>query len=205
MEIIINILKNPIILFILFFFYGSILFGYILAKIFYKKDIRKYGDGNPGTWNAFKVGGAKIGIPTLIFDYTKGLIPAIIAKNLYSSNSYYFVAVSIAPILGHAFSPFLKFKGGKAMASSFGLWTALTLWEGPSIMGVTTLISCSIQDNSSICSILGFISLFVLIILRNYPKEFLFVYLINLIIVFIKLKKDLFIKPNFKLRNPFKS
>ncbi|MBC7195325.1 MAG: glycerol-3-phosphate acyltransferase, partial [Caldisericia bacterium] len=83
MEVFFRLLKNTIILFIIFFFYGSILFGHILSKIFYKKDIRNFGDGNPGTWNAFKVGGAKIGIPTLIWDYSKGLIPVIIAKNLY--------------------------------------------------------------------------------------------------------------------------
>lgn len=205
MESIVRFLKNPIFLFIIFFFYGSILFGYILSKVFFKKDIRKYGDGNPGTWNAFKVGGAKIGIPTLLLDYSKGLIPSIIAKNLYSQNSFYFIILSIAPILGHAFSPFLKFKGGKAMASSFGLWTALTLWEGPTLMGATTLISCSIQDNSAICSILGFASLLFLLVLRDYPKEFLIIYLINLIIVFIKLRKDLFLRPKFRLRNPFKS
>ncbi|MCX8095734.1 MAG: glycerol-3-phosphate acyltransferase [Caldisericia bacterium] len=205
MERIIYFLKNPIFLFIVFFFYGSILFGYLLSKIFYKEDIRKYGDGNPGTWNAFKVGGAKIGIPTLILDYSKGLIPSIITQKLYPQNSLYLIILSIAPILGHAFSPFLKFKGGKTMASSFGLWTALTLWEGPTLMGITTLISCSIQNNSSICSVLGFISLFFLLILREYPKEFLIIYSINLLIVLIKVKKDLFVKPKFKLRNPFKS
>lgn len=86
MEIIIKIIKNPYFLFIVFFFYGSILFGYLLSKIFYKEDIRKYGDGTPGTWNAFKVGGAKIGLPTLLWDYSKGLLPTLIAKRLFENN-----------------------------------------------------------------------------------------------------------------------
>lgn len=69
MEIILKILQNPYFLIVASFFYGSILFGYIFSKIFFKKDIRSFGDGNPGTWNAFRVGGAKIGIPVLLLDY----------------------------------------------------------------------------------------------------------------------------------------
>ena len=205
MEIIIKIIKNPYFLFIVFFFYGSILFGYLLSKIFYKEDIRKYGDGTPGTWNAFKVGGAKIGLPTLLWDYSKGLLPTLVAKRLFENNILFFVLVSISPILGHTFSPFLKFKGGKGMASSFGLWTGITLWEGPTIMGLSTLLLCSIQNNSSICSIFGFFALFIYLLLKGYEKGVLILFFVNLLIVFIKLKKDLFIKPKFGLRNPFKS
>ncbi len=205
MGIFIAILKNPIFLSIIFFFYGSILFGYILSKMFFKTDIRKIGDGNPGTWNAFKLGGPKIGIPTLIWDYTKGLVPVIVAKNFYDPNSLSFVLVSISPILGHAFSPFLKFRGGKAMASTFGLWTGITLWEGPTFMGLTTLLTCSIQNNSAICSLLGFLPIIVIILLKGYGIGIFIVYIINLIVVLIKSRKEIFIKPKFGLRNPFKS
>lgn len=198
------IIKNPYFLFIVFFFYGSILFGYLLSKIFYKEDIRKYGDGNPGTWNAFKVGGAKIGIPTLIWDYSKGLLPVIVAIRFYESNIFFFVLVSISPIIGHAFSPFLKFKGGKAIAASFGLWTGITLWQGPNIMGLSVLLSCSLQNNSAICSIIGFIFLLIYLLLKNYEKKVLILFALNFIIVVIKLRKELFIKPKFGLRNPFK-
>lgn len=205
MEMIVKFLKNPIFLSMIFFLYGSILFGYILSKVFFKIDIREVGDGNPGTWNAFKVGGVKIGIPTLIWDFAKGMIPVIVAKNLYETNSLSFIIVSISPILGHAFSPFLKFKGGKALASTFGLWTGITLWEGPTFMGLTTLLICSIQNNSAICSLLGFLPLLILILYREYEIGITFLFLINLMIVFIKLVKDLFVKPKFGLRNPFKS
>ncbi len=202
---IVKFLKNPILLSIIFFLYGSILFGYILSKVFFKIDIREVGDGNPGTWNAFKVGGVKIGIPTLIWDFAKGMIPVIVAKSLYKTNSLSFIIVSISPILGHAFSPFLKFKGGKALASTFGLWTGITLWEGPTFMGLTTLLICSIQNNSAICSLFGFLPLLIIILYREYEIGIIFLFLINLIIVFIKLVKDLFVKPKFGLRNPFKS
>lgn len=204
METINLIIKNPYLLFIVFFFYGSILFGYLLSKIFYKEDVRKYGDGNPGTWNAFKVGGAKIGIPTLLWDYSKGLLPVLVSKRLYDDKIFFFTLVSIAPILGHTFSPFLKFKGGKGIATSFGLWTGITLWQGPTIMGFSALFSCSLQNNSAICSIISFISLLIYLLFMNYEKGVLILYALNLIIVFIKLRKELFIKPTFGLRNPFK-
>lgn len=198
------IIKNPYLLFIVFFFYGSILFGYLLSKIFYKEDVRKYGDGNPGTWNAFKVGGAKIGIPTLLWDYSKGLLPVLISKRLYDDKIFFFTLVSIAPILGHTFSPFLKFKGGKGIATSFGLWTGITLWQGPTIMGLSAFFSCSLQNNSAICSIIGFISLLIYLLFMNYEKGVLILYALNFIVVFIKLRKELFLKPTFGLRNPFK-
>ncbi|MGC8943052.1 MAG: glycerol-3-phosphate acyltransferase [Caldisericia bacterium] len=204
MEIILKILKNPYFLIVASFFYGSILFGYLLSKIFYKKDIRSFGDGNPGTWNAFKVGGLKIGIPTLLLDYSKGLIPSIIAGKLFKDEKIFFVLISIAPILGHAFSPFLKFKGGKAMASSFGLWTGITLWEGPTLMGITNLLLGAIQDNSAIVSVSGFVFLFIYLLLRGYGIEVLIIFILNFAVVLIKLNKELLIKPKFGLRNPFK-
>ncbi|MBC7195087.1 MAG: glycerol-3-phosphate acyltransferase [Caldisericia bacterium] len=107
--------------------------------------------------------------------------------------------------MGHAFSPFLKFRGGKAMASTFGLWTGITLWEGPTFMGLGTLFMCSIQNNSSICSLFGFLPLLIIILLRDYEIGIIFIFILNILIVFLKLRKDLFIKPKFGLRNPFKS
>lgn len=201
----IKIFVNPYFLTLASFLYGSILFGYIFSKIFYKKDIRNYGDGNPGTWNAFKVGGAKIGIPTLVLDFSKGLIPSIVAYKLFKNEKFFFIIISISPILGHAFSPFLKFKGGKALAATFGLWTGLTLWEGPTIMGLTNILVGSIQNNSAITTIAGFISLFIYLMIKSNKPEYLILFSLNLIIVLIKLNKEIFIKPKFGLRNPFKS
>lgn len=205
MEIILKILQNPYFLIVASFFYGSILFGYIFSKIFFKKDIRSFGDGNPGTWNAFRVGGAKIGIPVLLLDYSKGLIPSIVAGKFFKDEKAFFVLICIAPILGHAFSPFLKFKGGKAMASSFGLWTGITLWEGPTLMGLTTLLFGAVQDNSAIVSVSGFIFLFIYLLLKGYGIEVLIIFILNFFVVLVKLNKELLIKPKFGLRNPFKS
>jgi uncharacterized membrane protein (DUF2068 family) len=72
-------------------------------------------------------------------------------------------------------------------------------------MGLTTLLTCSIQNNSAICSLLGFLPIFVIILLKGYGIGIFIVYIINLIVVLIKLRKEIFIKPKFGLRNPFKS
>lgn len=91
------------------------------------------------------------------------------------------------------------------MASSFGLWTGLTLWEGPTLMGLTTLLFGAVQDNSAIVSVSGFIFLFIYLLLKGYGIEVLIIFILNFFVVLVKLNKELLIKPKFGLRNPFKS
>jgi glycerol-3-phosphate acyltransferase PlsY len=114
---------------------GSLMFSTWLVRVFTKRDIRDFGDGNPGATNAFKAGGLKLGIPAALLDYLKGAIPVGLALLQFGVSGYWLVAAALAPILGHAFSVFSRFKGGKAAAVSFGIWTGLTLWEGPTILG----------------------------------------------------------------------
>lgn len=114
---------------------GSLMFSAWLVRIFTKKDIRDFGDENPGASNAFKAGGLKLGIPAALLDYLKGAIPVGLAHFQFGVTGWWLVPVALAPILGHAFSVFSRFRGGKAAAVSLGIWTGLTLWEGPSILG----------------------------------------------------------------------
>ena len=110
------------------FLAGSIPFSLILGKLLVRKDIRAYGDGNPGGTNALKAGGAKIGIPAILLDIFKGFLPVYLAKE-YGVTGLYLIPVCLAPILGHAFSPFLNFKGGKALGTTGGVWVGLIgLW-----------------------------------------------------------------------------
>ena len=98
-------------------------------------DIRQVGDGNPGASNVWRAGGARWGWLAIVSDFSKGLIPVAIVNFGLGWDGWALTAVSIAPVLGHAFSPFLRFNGGKALAVSFGVWAGLTIWSGPILLG----------------------------------------------------------------------
>lgn len=99
-------------------------------------DIRQVGDGNPGAANVWRAGGPRWGWLAIIADFSKGALPAALTNFLFGWQGWALAAVTIAPVLGHAFSPFLGFQGGKALAVTFGVWTGLTLWVGPVILGL---------------------------------------------------------------------
>jgi acyl phosphate:glycerol-3-phosphate acyltransferase len=110
---------------------GSIPFSVIIGKLFVKKDIRTVGDGNPGGANVLKAGGPKVGIPAILLDMFKGFLPVYLAQK-YGVGSWSLIPVCLAPILGHAFSIFLRFRGGKALGTTAGVWVGLIgLWAFP--------------------------------------------------------------------------
>src|SRR5512136_2017299 len=92
------------------FFLGSIPFSVLLCRILVKRDVRSVGDGNPGGTNAIKAGGVMVGLPVILLDIAKGYVPVFLAQK-YGLAGWSLVPVGLAPILGHAFSPFLRFHG----------------------------------------------------------------------------------------------
>ena len=105
----------------------SILVGNFLAGL----DVRSIGDGNPGSANVWKGSGSTFGVLALVLDISKGFVPVYLGFRYLSAQEPFWgqLALSLiafAPILGHAFSPFLKFRGGKALATTAGSWTAIT-------------------------------------------------------------------------------
>ncbi len=115
---------------------GSLPFSVWIGQRVLKTDITQYGDANPGATNVIRAGGKKIGALALALDTLKALIPVGIAYYWVGIDGWGIVPIALAPILGHAFSPFLGFKGGKAVATTLGTWMALTIWEMPTIGGL---------------------------------------------------------------------
>ena len=105
---------------------GSIPSGFILGKVLKKIDIRNYGSGNVGATNVFRVLGWKLGLTAFVFDMLKGLVSVIVARSFFPGYTYLILASGITAIFGHIFSLFLKFKGGKGVATSAGVFIALT-------------------------------------------------------------------------------
>jgi acyl phosphate:glycerol-3-phosphate acyltransferase len=111
------------------FIAGSLPFSIWLGKILLGKDIRQFGDGNPGAANAFRTGSKLAGILVLLLDVSKAAAPVGLAYFNLGIRGVSMLLIAIAPILGHVFSPFLRFRGGKGLATALGVWIGLTIWK----------------------------------------------------------------------------
>lgn len=98
---------------------GNISFSVLIGKLFFKKDVRNYGSGNAGTTNAIRAFGAKIGVLTFIGDVLKGVLAAFIGKYFGGTDGLYIAGIMV--IIGHNYPVFLKFKGGKGVATTIGV------------------------------------------------------------------------------------
>ncbi len=120
-------------LLVLAFIVGAIPFGYLVARVFYRTDIRTLGSGNIGMTNVWRSFGPAPGLATFILDVAKGLAPVLAARLIlglpfYSEALISALALSgiaLAAILGHTFTPFLRFRGGKGIATGLGVLIAL--------------------------------------------------------------------------------
>ena len=157
---------------------GSIPFGFILTKVFLKKDIRDIGSGNIGATNALRAGNKSLGCSTLILDISKAILPVLYVKFNYPD--YIFIA-SLCAFLGHVFPIWLKFKGGKGVATYVGILFSINLTFGL-IFIASWVLTFVISKYSSLSSLIA--SLIVpiyLIIFENYDSIF---FIIMFVLIF---------------------
>ena len=157
---------------------GSIPFGFILTKIFLKKDIREIGSGNIGATNALRTGNKSIGYSTLVLDILKAVVPVIYVKIFYQDFLY---VASLCAFLGHVFPVWLKFKGGKGVATYIGILFALNIYFGI-IFTISWFITFLISKYSSMSSLVGAASIPIyLIILAQFDEVIFFTIMFVLI------------------------
>jgi glycerol-3-phosphate acyltransferase PlsY len=108
---------------------GSCPFSVWIGRWFLGKDIRDYGDGNPGAANVFRAGGHKLGYLAVILDVAKGVPFVALAHISFELPALAVIVVALSAILGHAFSPLLRWRGGKSIAVTFGVLLALPQHE----------------------------------------------------------------------------
>jgi glycerol-3-phosphate acyltransferase PlsY len=116
---------------------ASVPFSLLVGRWFLGEDIRGYGDGNPGAFNVFKAGGHKSGYLAVAMDVGKGVPFVLLAHTVFGLPGPALVAVGVGAVLGHAYSPFLQWHGGKAIAVTFGVLLAL-----PQHQLLLTFIAC---------------------------------------------------------------
>jgi glycerol-3-phosphate acyltransferase PlsY len=156
---------------------GSIPFGFILTKIILNKDIRDVGSGNIGATNALRTGNKYIGYTTLFLDITKAIIPVIYVKIFY--NDFIYIA-SLCAFLGHVFPVWLKFKGGKGVATYVGILFSLNLIYGLIFISVW-FITFLISKYSSLSSILASLTMPIFFIINDNSNYIFFLILFVLI------------------------
>ena len=157
---------------------GSIPFGFILTKTILKKDIRDIGSGNIGATNALRTGNRLLGYATLILDITKAILPVLFVKFNYPD--YIFIA-ALSTFLGHVFPIWLKFKGGKGVATYIGILFSINL-----IFGLVFIVSWAatflISKYSSLSSLVASLIIPIyLIIFENYSSIF---FIIMFVLIF---------------------
>jgi len=158
---------------------GSIPFGFILTKIFLKKDIREIGSGNIGATNALRTGNKVIGYATLILDISKAIIPVIYTKINFPE--LIFVA-SLCAFLGHVFPIWLKFKGGKGVATYVGILFSVNILFGL-IFATSWLITFVLTKYSSLSSLIGSLSLPVYLLVTGQTNNVIF-FIIMFVLIF---------------------
>ena len=165
---------------------GSIPFGLILTKVFLKKDIREIGSGNIGATNALRTGNKLIGYSTLILDVLKAVIPVLYVKINFTDAVY---LSALCAFIGHVFPVWLKFKGGKGVATYVGILFSLNIIFGL-VFGICWLIIFFISKYSSLASLIGSLSTpFYILIFEG--SENVFFYVIMFILIFFTHRENI--------------
>ena len=165
---------------------GSIPFGLILTKIFLKKDIREIGSGNIGATNALRTGNKLIGYSTLILDVLKAVIPVLYVKINFPDAVY---ISALFAFIGHVFPVWLKFKGGKGVATYVGILFSLNIIYGL-VFGICWLIIFFISKYSSLASLIGSLSIPVYILILECLEN-VFFYVIMFILIFFTHRENI--------------
>ena len=157
---------------------GSIPFGLILTKFFLKKNIREIGSGNIGATNVLRAGNKVVGYTTLILDVLKTIAPVVYVK--FNFPDFLYIA-SICSFLGHVFPVWLKFRGGKGVATYLGILFAINIYFGL-IFIISWLIIFAISRFSSLSSLIASASVPVyLVIISDFDQVFFFTIIFVLI------------------------
>jgi glycerol-3-phosphate acyltransferase PlsY len=148
---------------------GAIPTSYLVSRAFAKIDLRQHGSGNLGATNLYRVLGWKYAIPVALFDIAKGAIPVLYFAPQVSSSELFALACGVAAILGHVFSVFVQFKGGKGVATAAGVMLGLTpiaLAVAAAVWGVVLLLTGYV----SLSSIAAAAVLPVAVYLLEHPR-----------------------------------
>ena len=159
------------------YLFGSIPFGYLFTKILLKKDIRSVGSGNIGATNVLRTGNKSLGYLTLILDIAKAVVPVIYIKFNYPDLVY---ISALCAFLGHLFPVWLKFKGGKGVATFVGILISINIYYAL-VFGTIWILTFLISKYSSLSSLFASISIPLYLLIINKGNIIFFIIMFVLI------------------------
>ena len=159
------------------YLFGSIPFGYLFTKILLKKDIRRVGSGNIGATNVLRTGNKSLGYLTLILDIAKAVVPVIYIKFNYPDLVY---ISALCAFLGHLFPIWLKFKGGKGVATFVGILISINIYYAL-VFGIVWTLTFLISRYSSLSSLFASISIPIYLLIINQSNIIFFIIMFVLI------------------------
>ncbi len=180
------------------FLCGSLPFSVWLGKLFLKVDVRQYGDGNPGAANVFRSGSKIIGLIALILDVAKAAAPVGLSYYNLGIRGIPMYFIAIAPILGHVFSPFLSFRGGKAVSVSLGVWIGLTLWKASLVGVIGAVVGVSMITSSGWAVMLGLVGILMTLLIWLPDPLLLMVWVSETLILVWTHRQDLRQRPHLR-------
>ena len=153
---------------------GSVSFAVLMSKVFGLADPRTYGSGNPGATNVLRSGKKAAAALTLLGDAAKGWVAVFLAMHFVAQDTQLVVAlVALAVFMGHLFPVFLKFKGGKGVATALGVLRALNRWMGLGVLA-TWLFMAVVFRYSSLSALVGAVAAPIYALLLELPHEWVF-------------------------------
>ena len=159
------------------YLFGSIPFGYLFTKILLKKDIRNVGSGNIGATNVLRTGNKSLGYLTLVLDIAKAVVPVIYIKFNYPDLVY---ISALCAFLGHLFPIWLKFKGGKGVATFVGILISINIYYAL-VFGIVWILTFLISRYSSLSSLFASISIPIYLLIINQSNIIFFIIMFVLI------------------------
>ena len=162
------------------YLFGSIPFGLLLTKIFLKKDIREIGSGNIGATNVLRAGNKILGYSTLVLDILKAVLPILYIK--FFMNDYLYIS-ALSIFIGHVFPIWLKFKGGKGVASYLGILCCLDIFTAL-IFGVVWICVFILFKFSSLSSLLASLTIPIFHFFYNSNSDYYFYFMMFILIFF---------------------
>jgi glycerol-3-phosphate acyltransferase PlsY len=144
-------------------------FSVWIGRLFLHTDIRNYGDGAPGATNVARAGGRISYIISVLLDAFKGTVPIWLAQLISGLNGWELAVVAVAAVAGHAFTPFLKGKGGMGVATTFGVWLGLLGWLGPIVLAIGIGFMFFLQKNWVWASVGGMVIFLLFLLLAQFP------------------------------------